>query len=105
MWTVGTISSPCRVWSSSRPTTKSRLTRTPNRRFPPPKGAQTGQNPQPDKGIVYRNGALLPRVTGSTMTIPKYRAAFLVFFVGFALGLSVFVASRLFVRSVLDSDA
>lgn len=39
------------------------------------------------------------------MTISKYKAVILVFFVGFALGLSVFVASRLFVRSILSSDA
>ncbi len=39
------------------------------------------------------------------MTISKFRAAIIVFIVGFALGLSVFVASRLFVRSVLNSDA
>lgn len=39
------------------------------------------------------------------MTIPKFRAAIVVFLIGFALGLSVFVASRLFVRSVLNSDA
>jgi diguanylate cyclase (GGDEF)-like protein len=39
------------------------------------------------------------------MTIAKLRAALLVFFVGFALGLSVFAASRLFVRSVLSADA
>jgi hypothetical protein len=39
------------------------------------------------------------------MTISKYKAAIVVFFVGFALGLSVFVASRLFVRSILSSDA
>ena len=39
------------------------------------------------------------------MTIPKFRAAIVVFIVGFALGLSVFVASRLFVRSVLNGDA
>ena len=39
------------------------------------------------------------------MTIPKFRAAIVVFLVGFALGLSVFVASRMFVRSVLSSDA
>ena len=45
------------------------------------------------------------RSAGSPMTIPKYRAAIVVFLVGFALGLSVFVASRLFVRSVLSSDA
>ena len=31
-----------------------------------------------------------------------YEAAIVVFFVGFALGLSVFVASRLFVRSILS---
>ncbi len=39
------------------------------------------------------------------MTIPKFRAVIVVFLIGFALGLSVFVASRLFVRSVLNSDA
>ncbi len=39
------------------------------------------------------------------MTITKFRAVVVVFIVGFALGLSVFVASRLFVRSVLNSDA
>ncbi len=39
------------------------------------------------------------------MSIPKFRAAIVVFLVGFALGLSVFAASRLFVRSVLNSDA
>ncbi len=39
------------------------------------------------------------------MIIPKFRAAIVVFLVGFALGLSVFVASRLFVRSVLNDDA
>ena len=39
------------------------------------------------------------------MTIPKFKAAILVFLVGFALGLSVFVASRMFVRSILSSDA
>ncbi len=39
------------------------------------------------------------------MTIPKYRAAIVVFLVGFALGLSVFVASRLFVRTILSGDA
>src|ERR1700752_488793 len=39
------------------------------------------------------------------MTIPKFRAAIVVFLVGFALGLSVFVASRLFVRAVLTGDA
>lgn len=39
------------------------------------------------------------------MTIHKFRAAILVFLVGFALGLSVFVASRMFVRSILSSDA
>src|SRR6185295_4888707 len=41
----------------------------------------------------------------SKMTISKYRAAILVFIVGFALGLSVFVASRLFVRAILNGDA
>ena len=35
----------------------------------------------------------------------KARAALAVFIVGFALGLSVFAASRLFVRSVLSADA
>jgi len=39
------------------------------------------------------------------MAISKYRAVIVVFIVGFALGLSVFVASRLFVRSVLSGDA
>jgi len=39
------------------------------------------------------------------MTIPKFRAAILVFIVGFALGLSVFAASRMFVRSILSGDA
>jgi diguanylate cyclase (GGDEF)-like protein len=39
------------------------------------------------------------------MTVPKLRAAILVFVVGFALGLSVFAASRLFVRFVLGADA
>src|SRR5689334_9630121 len=39
------------------------------------------------------------------MTIPKYRAALLVFLVGFSLGLSVFVATRLFVRVILTNDA
>jgi diguanylate cyclase (GGDEF)-like protein len=39
------------------------------------------------------------------MNVPKLRAALVVFFVGFALGVSVFAASRLFVRSVLTSDA
>jgi diguanylate cyclase (GGDEF)-like protein len=39
------------------------------------------------------------------MTIPKLKAAILVFLVGFALGLSVFIASRMFVRSILSSDA
>ncbi len=39
------------------------------------------------------------------MTIPKFRAVMVVFLVGFALGLSVFVASRLFVRAVLNGDA
>ena len=39
------------------------------------------------------------------MNVPKLRAAVVVFFVGFALGLSVFAASRLFVRSVLSADA
>ncbi len=39
------------------------------------------------------------------MTLPKLRAAIIVFLIGFALGLSVFAASRLFVRSVLTADA
>ena len=39
------------------------------------------------------------------MTLAKFRAAILVFLVGFALGLSVFVASRMFVRAVLSNDA
>lgn len=39
------------------------------------------------------------------MSIPKLRAVIVVFIVGFALGASVFVASRLFVRSVLNGDA
>jgi len=39
------------------------------------------------------------------MTIAKFRAAILVFLVGFTLGLSVFVASRMFVRSILSNDA
>jgi diguanylate cyclase (GGDEF)-like protein len=39
------------------------------------------------------------------MTISKYRAVIVVFVVGFALGLSVFVASRLFVRAFLSGDA
>src|SRR5690349_10183119 len=39
------------------------------------------------------------------MTHSKYRAVFVVFLVGFALGLSVFVASRLFVRAILSGDA
>lgn len=39
------------------------------------------------------------------MTIPKLRAAIIVFLIGFALGLSVFAASRLFVRAVLTADA
>ena len=39
------------------------------------------------------------------MTVAKFRAAILVFLVGFALGLSVFVASRLFVAPVLSNDA
>ena len=43
--------------------------------------------------------------SGPPMTISKYRAAIVVFLVGFALGLSVFVASRLFVRTILSSDA
>jgi diguanylate cyclase (GGDEF)-like protein len=39
------------------------------------------------------------------MTVSKYRAVIVVFAVGFALGLSVFVASRLFVRAFLSGDA
>lgn len=39
------------------------------------------------------------------MSASKLRAAVVVFFIGFALGLSVFAASRLFVRSVLTADA
>ena len=39
------------------------------------------------------------------MNVRKLRAASLVFLVGFALGLSVFAASRLVVRSVLSADA
>ena len=39
------------------------------------------------------------------MTLPKLRAAIIVFLIGFTLGLSVFAASRLFVRSVLTADA
>ena len=39
------------------------------------------------------------------MSIPKFRAAIIVFIVGFALGVSVFAATRLFVRSVLNGDA
>jgi diguanylate cyclase (GGDEF)-like protein len=39
------------------------------------------------------------------MSIPKFRAAIVVFIVGFALGVSVFAASRLFVRAVLNDDA
>ncbi len=39
------------------------------------------------------------------MSITKFRAAIIVFVVGFALGASVFLASRLFVRSVLNNDA
>ncbi len=39
------------------------------------------------------------------MPISKFRAAIAVFLVGFALGISVFAASRLFVRSVLNGDA
>jgi diguanylate cyclase (GGDEF)-like protein len=39
------------------------------------------------------------------MSIAKLRAAILVFLVGFSLGLSVFVASRLFVRAILSNDA
>jgi hypothetical protein len=39
------------------------------------------------------------------MTLAKLRAALLVFLVGFALGLSVFAASRLVARSVLTEEA
>ena len=39
------------------------------------------------------------------MNTPRFRAALIVFLVGFALGLSVFAASRLFVRSVLSAEA
>ena len=39
------------------------------------------------------------------MTVSKLRAAFVVFLIGFALGVSMFAASRLFVRSVLSADA
>ena len=39
------------------------------------------------------------------MKVTKFRAALIVFLVGFALGVSVFAASRLFVRSVLSADA
>jgi len=39
------------------------------------------------------------------MKVPKLRAAILVFCIGFALGLSVFAVSRLFIRSVLNADA
>src|SRR5687768_9204942 len=39
------------------------------------------------------------------MRSAKFRAVTIVFIVGFALGLSVFAASRLFVRSVLSTDA
>ena len=39
------------------------------------------------------------------MTLAKFRTAILVFIVGFALGLSVFVASRMFVRAILSNDA
>src|SRR5215207_7197043 len=39
------------------------------------------------------------------MTLAKFRAAILVFVVGFALGLSVFIASRMFVRAILSNDA
>jgi diguanylate cyclase (GGDEF)-like protein len=39
------------------------------------------------------------------MSIPKLRAAIIVFIVGFALGVSVFAATRLLVRSVLNGDA
>ncbi len=42
---------------------------------------------------------------GLPMTISKYRAVIVVFLVGFSLGLSVFVASRLFVRAILSGDA
>jgi diguanylate cyclase (GGDEF)-like protein len=38
------------------------------------------------------------------MTVPKSRAAVIVFVIGFALGLSVFASSRLLVRSVLGAD-
>jgi diguanylate cyclase (GGDEF)-like protein len=51
------------------------------------------------------NGAFLPVIAGIAMNQSKLRAAIIVFFVGFALGLSVFAASRLLVRSVLASDA
>ena len=50
-------------------------------------------------------GFVDPELAGSQMTIPKFRAAIVVFIIGFALGLSVFVASRLVVRSVLSADA
>ena len=39
------------------------------------------------------------------MSLPKLRAAIVVFLIGFALGISVFAASRLVVRSVLSADA
>jgi diguanylate cyclase (GGDEF)-like protein len=39
------------------------------------------------------------------MTVSKFRAAIIVFLIGFSLGLSVFAASRLFVRSLLSADA
>jgi hypothetical protein len=39
------------------------------------------------------------------MSLPKLRAALVVFLIGFALGVSVFAASRLVVRSVLSADA
>ena len=39
------------------------------------------------------------------MNRAKLRAAILVFLVGFALGLSAFVASRMFVRAILSNDA
>ena len=39
------------------------------------------------------------------MNRAKLRAAILVFLIGFALGLSAFVASRMFVRAVLSNDA
>lgn len=39
------------------------------------------------------------------MTVPKLRAAIVALFVGLALGVSVFAASRLFVLSVLEDEA